>query len=43
MKITLPIMEQVLAPLAKTDLAPLGLTAAASETDTAIQKNICAL
>ena len=43
MKITLPIMEQVLAPLAKTDLAPLGLTAAASETETAIQKNICAL
>ena len=38
MKITLPIMEQVLAPLAKTDLTPLGLTAAASETDTAIQK-----
>ena len=43
MKITLPIMEQVLAPLAKTDLTPLGLTAAASETDTAIQKNIFAL
>ena len=31
-------MKNVLKPLAKSILIPLGLTAAASETDAAIQK-----
>ena len=33
-------MKNVLKPLAKSDLIPLGLTAAASATDAAIQKKI---
>ena len=33
----LPIMKTVLAPLAKSALVPLGLTATASATDAAIQ------
>ena len=36
-------MENVLTPLAKSVLAPLGLTAAAAATAAAIQKNIFAL
>ena len=36
----LPIMKNVLTPLAKIVLIPLGLTAAASATDAAIQKKI---
>ena len=39
-KVALPLMEHVLTPLAKNDLVPLGLPAAASATDAAIQKNI---
>ena len=40
MKVALPLMEQVLTPLAKNYLVPLGLLAAASPTDAAIQKSI---
>ena len=36
----LPLMKTVLTPLAKSVLIPLGLTAAASATDAAIQKKI---
>ena len=36
----LPLMRNVLTPLAKSVLAPLGLTAAASATDAAMQKKI---
>ena len=36
----LPLFENVLTTLAKTVLIPLGLTAATSATDTAIQKEI---
>ena len=36
----LPLIENVLTTLAKTVLIPLGLTAATSATDTAIQKEI---
>ena len=36
----LPLMKRVLTPLAKSVLVPLGLTAAASAVDAAIQKNI---
>ena len=39
-KTGLPLMKNVAKSLAKWVLIPLGLTAAASETDTAIQKNI---
>ena len=40
MKVALPLMEQVLTQLAKNYLVPLGLLAAASPTDAAIQKSI---
>ena len=36
----LPLMKNVLAPLAKSVFIPLGLTAAASATEAAIQKKI---
>ena len=36
----LPLINNVLTPLAKSSLVSLGLTAAASATDAAIQKNI---
>ena len=36
----LPLMKNVLKPLAKSVFRPLGLTAAASATDAAIQKKI---
>ena len=39
-KTGLPLMKNVLKPLAKSVFIPLGLTAAASATDTAIQKEI---
>ena len=39
----LPLMKNVLSSLAKSVLIPLGLTAAASATDTAIQKKIYGL
>ena len=38
LKAGLPLIEKVLKPLAKSVLITLGLTAAASETDTAIHK-----
>ena len=37
----LPLMKNVLTPLAKSVFIPLGLTAAASATDADIQKKIC--
>ena len=40
LKTCLPVMEDVLKPLAKSILIPLRLTAAASATDAAIQKKI---
>ena len=40
LKTGLPLMKNVLKPLAKTVLVPLGLEVAVSATDTAIQKNI---
>ena len=40
MKVALPLMEQVLTPLANNDQVPLALLAAASPTDAAIRKNI---
>ena len=40
LKTGLPLMKNVLKPLAKSVLIPLGLTAAASATDSAIQKKI---
>ena len=36
----MPLIGNVLKPLVKSILLPLGLTAAASATDTAIQKKI---
>ena len=36
----LPLMKSVLIPLTKTSVMPLGITGAASATDTAIQKNL---
>ena len=36
----LPLMKNALTPIAENALIPLGLTAAASATDTAIQKKI---
>ena len=38
--VALRLMKNVLTPLAKGILVPLGLTAAASATDAAIKKNI---
>ena len=40
MKVSLPLMKNVLTPLAKTVLIPLEQTAAASETGAAIKKKI---
>ena len=40
MTTALPLMKNVLAPLAKSILPPLGLPAAASAADEAIQKKI---
>ena len=40
LKTGLPSMKNALKPLAKSVLIPLGLTAVASATDAAIQKNI---
>ena len=40
LKTGLPLMKNVLKPLAKSVLLPLGLTAAASATNAAIQKQI---
>ena len=40
LKTGLPLMKNALKPLAKSVLIPLGLTAVASATDAAIQKNI---
>ena len=40
MKVGLALLKNVLAPLAKSVLVPLGLTIAASGTDGAIQKKI---
>ena len=40
LKAGLPLMKNVLTPLAKSVLIPLGLTAAASATDAAIQREI---
>ena len=40
MAASLPMMKNVLTPLAKSVLMPLGLTAAISATDAATQKNI---
>ena len=40
LKTGLPLIGNVLKPLTKSVLAPLGLTAAASATDVAICKNI---
>ena len=39
-KTCLPLIKNVLKPLAKSVLIPLGLTAAASATDTALQKKV---
>ena len=43
MTAVLPLMESVLISLAKSVLVPLGLTAAVSGTDAAIQKKILGL
>ena len=40
MRVGLPLMKNVLTPLAKIVLLALGVTAAASARDTAIQKKI---
>ena len=40
LKIELPLIGNVLKPLAKTVLIPLGLTAAATATDAAIHKKM---
>ena len=40
LKTSLSLMKHVLKPLAKSVLIPLGLTAALSATDAAIQNNI---
>ena len=39
-KTELPLIKNMLKPLAKSVLIPLGLTAAASTTDPAIHKNM---
>ena len=43
LKTGLPLMKNVLKPLAKSVLIPLGLTAAASATDAAIHKKMLEL
>ena len=40
LKTGLPLIKNVITPLAKTVLVPLGLTAAAAATDTGIHKKI---
>ena len=40
MLVDLPLIKSLLLPLAKIDLVPLGLTAAASAIDVFIQNNI---
>ena len=40
LKTELPLMKNVIQPLAKSVLIPLGLTAAASAADTGIHKKI---
>ena len=40
LKIQLPLIKNVITPLAKSVLIPLGLTAAASATDAGIHKKI---
>ena len=40
LKIGLPLIKNVIKPLAKSVLIPLGLTAAASAADAGIHKNI---
>ena len=40
MSMCLPLVKNVVTPLAKSILVPLGLTTAASETEAAIQKKI---
>ena len=40
LKTGLPLIKNVIKPLAKSVLIPLGLTAAASATDTGIHKKI---
>ena len=40
MTAVLPLMKNILAPLAKSVLVPLGLMAAASATNATIQKNV---
>ena len=40
LRTVLPLMKSVIKPLAKSDLVPLGLTAAASAADAGIQKKI---
>ena len=42
MTVGLPLMKNAFTPLTKSILIPLGLTAAATATDTAIQKKIFA-
>ena len=42
MLVDLPLIKHLLLPLAKIDLVPLGLTAAASAIDVFIQNNIFA-
>ena len=40
MRVSVPLMKNVLTPLAKNVLLPLGVTAAASIADAAIQKKV---
>ena len=40
LKTGLPLMKNMLEPIAKNDLIPLGLTAVAAATDTAIHKKM---
>ena len=40
MTVGLPLMKNLLTPLSKSVLIPLGLTAATSATDAALQKKI---
>ena len=41
LKTDLPLIKNILKPLAKSILIPLGWTAAATATDAAFQKNFC--
>ena len=40
MSVGLPLMKNLVTPLSKSVLVPLGLTAAASATDAAIEEKI---